>query len=112
MRSGISEFDPEEYFSNRFGRYVGKPGVVHNVAIRFTKSAVPWMLERRWHPKQKVKKHRDGGITLSFPAPALYEVKRWVLSWGAEAEVLRPKELRDEVVSEARGLVRSHGGRR
>ena len=65
----------------------------HNVAVRFAKSAAPWILERQWHPKQKVKHHRDGSITLSFPAPALYEVKRWVLSWGAEAEVVGPKEL-------------------
>jgi predicted DNA-binding transcriptional regulator YafY len=95
-------FKPEEYFSNRFGRYIGEPGETYQIAVRFTKSAAPWILERTWHPKQTVKKNRDGSITLSFPAPALYEVKRWVLSWGAEAEVLKPKELKDEVSKELR----------
>ena len=106
------EFDPEEYFSNRFGRYVGRPGEVYNVAISFAKSAVPWVLERQWHPKQKVKKHRDGSITLSFPAPALYEVKRWVLQWGSEAQVLKPKALRTELAQEARRMAGLHSRRR
>jgi predicted DNA-binding transcriptional regulator YafY len=94
------DFDPKAYFANRFGRYIGEPGETHQIVVRFAKSAVPWVLERIWHPKQKITKTRDGGVTLSFPAPALYEVKRWVLSWGAEAEVVKPKELRDEVAKE------------
>jgi len=103
------DFDPEEYFSNRFGRFIGKPGETYNVVVRFTKSAAPWVLERTWHPKQKVKRHRDGSLTLSFPAPALYEVKRWVLSWGAEAEVVGPKSLVQEIVQET--LLMERGGR-
>ncbi len=106
------DFDPAEYFSNRFGRFVGRPGKVHNVAIRFSKSAAPWILERQWHPKQKIKRHRDGSLTLSFPAPALYEVKRWVLSWGAEADVVRPKELRQQLGRELARAARISCGQR
>jgi predicted DNA-binding transcriptional regulator YafY len=98
------DFDPAAYFANRFGRYIGPPGETYQVAVRFSASAAPWINERTWHPKQKITKSRDGGVTLSFPAPALYEVKRWVLSWGAEAEVIRPKELRDEVAEEVRRM--------
>jgi len=90
-------FDPEAYFANRFGRFVGKPNEIHDVRVRFSKDAAPWVLERRWHPQQKVQKHKDGRVTISFPAPSLYEVKRWVLSWGEEAEVLEPEVLRREV---------------
>lgn len=91
------DFDPEEYFSNRFGRFIGEPGKTYNVVVKFAKTAAPWVLERTWHPKKKVKRHRDGSLTLSFPAPALYEVKRWVLSWGSEAKVMKPKQLVDQV---------------
>ena len=98
------DFGPEEYFSNRFGRFIGKPGKTYNVVVKFTKTAAPWVLERTWHPKQEVRRHRDGSLTLSFPAPALYEVKRWILSWGAEAEVLAPKELWRDIANEATAL--------
>lgn len=101
-------FDPGSYFENRFGRFVGKPGETHEVAIRFDVDTAPWILEREWHPKQKVRKHRDGALTLSFPAPSLYEVKRWVLQWGAGAEVVKPLELRRDVAQEIEALTKAY----
>jgi len=106
------DFDPEEYFSNRFGRFIGKPGETYNVVVRFAKSAAPWILERTWHPKQKIKRHRDGSLTLSFPAPALYEVKRWILSWGADASVVGPPKLRSEANDEIRRMAIGVGMRK
>jgi predicted DNA-binding transcriptional regulator YafY len=99
------DFDPQKHFANRFGRFVGQRGESHDVAIRFSAEAALWVLERQWHPKQKVKRHRGGAITLSFPAPDLFEVRQWVLSWGADAKALRPKQLREDVAREARALV-------
>ena len=105
------EFDPAAYFENRFGRFVGEAGKSHKVEVRFTKSVAQWVLEKTWHPKQKVKKHKDGKITLCFPAPALFEVKRWVLQWGKDARVLAPKELRQDVAKEARALAVTYRGK-
>jgi len=101
--------DPEEYFSNRFSRFVGKAGKTHKISIRFSREIAPWVLERSWHPMQTIKKHRDGRLTISFPAPVLYEVKRWVLQWGAAAEVIAPTELREEIENEAVELGRIYG---
>lgn len=98
------EFDAKEYFANRFSRFIGEPGKIYDIVIRFSRDAAQWVSERTWHPKQKIETHRDGGLTLSFPVPALYEVKRWVLQWGADAEVLSPKELRDSVTKELGSL--------
>lgn len=94
------EFEPDKYFANRFGRYIGSSAEIEWVTIKFAPSAAPWILEREWHPKQKIKKYRDGRLTLKFPAPSLYEVKRWVLQWGAEAEVIAPEELKTAIQEE------------
>lgn len=91
------DFNPEEYFSNRFGRFIGKPGEFEWVEVRFAKSAAPWIEERIWHSDQKLQKHRDGSLTLCLPIPSMFEARRWVLQWGAEAEVLAPAHLREEV---------------
>jgi predicted DNA-binding transcriptional regulator YafY len=99
------EFDPDEYFSNRFGRFIGPPDEEQWVTMKFAASAAPWILEREWHPKQKIKKHKDGSLTLSFPAPSLFEAKRWVLQWGAEAEVTEPEKLHEELKKEVGAMV-------
>lgn len=104
-------FDPADFFSNRFGRFVGTPGRTHGVVVRFDASAAPGVLERRWHPRQKIRREKDGSVTLSFPAPAIYEAKRWVLQWGAAAEVLAPEELRTAVAASARRLRAVYGKR-
>lgn len=103
------ELDPEAYFANRFGRFVGKPGQTHRIVIRFNPGAAVLVPERIWHPEQEIQTHPDGSLTLTFPAPALYEVRRWVLQWGAEAEVLEPARLREDVRKEAEGLIRTYG---
>lgn len=96
----LRDFDPETYFANRFGRYIGGPDEHHNIVLRFDKSAAPWVMERQWHPRQTAKIRKDGSLILSFPAPALFEVKRWVLQWGSEVTVVKPTELRDEIKAE------------
>jgi predicted DNA-binding transcriptional regulator YafY len=100
----LREFDADEYFANRFGRFVGQAGEFYQVVIKFDPDTAIWIPEREWHPKQKIRKHRDGSLTLSFPAPSLYEVKRWVLQWGAGAEVIQPEELKEEIKNELKGM--------
>jgi hypothetical protein len=34
------------------------------------------------------------------------EIKYWVLGWGAQAEILEPAVLREEVLTEARSMAR------
>lgn len=100
------DFDAASFFSNRFGRFVGTDGTVHHVAVRFSADASEGIRERTWHPRQSLQEHRDGSVTLRFPAPALYEVQRWVMQWGSEAEVLEPPELRDAIAEDVRLMSR------
>lgn len=104
------EFDPRAWFDGRFGRYVDPEATAHQVVISFSAEAAPWVAERSWHPQQELKRAGDGTVTLSFPAPALFEVKRWVLGWGADAEVREPAALRRAVAAESRALVDRYRG--
>lgn len=98
----VRPFDPDAYFENRFGRFIGQPGKFQWVAVRFSKQAEPWILEKTWHPKQTIKKHAGGGLTLTFPIPdqALIGVKKWILQWGKDAQVVYPKDLKEDVAKE------------
>jgi len=44
-------------------------------------------------------------LVLEFWVNHLLEVKRWVLSFGAECEVLEPDELRADLAAEIRKML-------
>jgi predicted DNA-binding transcriptional regulator YafY len=91
-------FSAEQYISRGFLTEVGE---VINVAIRFDEYQARWIRERRWHDTQEpLEELPDGGVILRFRAGGLNEIKRWVMSYGAHAEVLEPPELRAAVAEE------------
>lgn len=96
-----ADFRIEEYLEGSFGAMRGA-GALQAVKLRFTAQAGRYVREKLWHPSQKVRTRRDGRVELSLRVNELYEVKRWVLSYGPECEVLAPAELRREVAEELR----------
>ena len=103
------DFDPERYFSNRFGKFIAQPDTQsYSVVLRFSRSVADRVLERVWHPRQKMIKEKGGTVRLTMPLPSLIEAKRFCLGWGKEVEVLEPAELRQDILNEARGMVSRH----
>ncbi|MFT3781277.1 MAG: WYL domain-containing transcriptional regulator [Nibricoccus sp.] len=89
------DFSPEKFFSNALGVLGGTGN--YDVRIRFTAKVADRVRERIWHDTQELKELPGGGIELSMNLGALPEVESWILSWGADAEVLAPAELRKSV---------------
>jgi predicted DNA-binding transcriptional regulator YafY len=85
------DFKVRDYLKNSFGIIRGDKNVA--VRLRFSDSQAPYVAERTWMEGQKIRKLRSGEIILSFEASNLYEVQRWVLSWGEDVTVLGPKKL-------------------
>ena len=105
----LTEFDPKEYFGETFGIY--ETSKRHKVVIRFTGLAARLAWERRWHPSQKVKvvqqlkkKPPVVGFDLELEVAHFDDVWPWVLSWGKEVKVIKPKALRDLVEKQAKGI--------
>lgn len=80
----------------------------YDVLIRFSPRVADYVRERRWHDSQRVTEKRDGSLDLRLNLSSLREVERWVLSWGGEAVVIRPRELAESVRSAARNLMENH----
>ena len=93
-------FEPPEDFNfhalkNTAFRFIwGDP---KQVRIRFSPDQAAYATERVWHASQKVFHPDDGSVVLQFSVADLSEVKRWLIGWGAGAEVLEPGELLDEI---------------
>ena len=96
------DFDFEAFTRTAFNMIWGE---TQEVKIRFSASQAPYIRERTWHPSQKIETEPDGSIILTLKVADLGEVKFWLIGFGAEAEVLEPAELRDDVKAECLGVV-------
>ena len=98
-----SDFNFEEFRQTAFNVIWGEP---REVKIRFSPKQAPYIRERTWHPSQTIELCDDGRIIITLHVAGLDEVKRWLIGFGAEAEVLLPLELRKEIVDECRTLLK------
>ncbi len=105
-----ADFDFDKQWRNHFGVMVGSNEVT--VRVRFEAAQAPYVRERDWHPEQQFEEGKDGSLTMSFKTRHLFEVTRWVLSWGAAATALEPPELVDAVREELAGAARKYRSRR
>jgi len=60
--------------------------------------------ESIWHPLESVEDTEEGGCLWSAEVAEPREMLPWVRGWGADCEVLEPKELREALTREAREL--------
>lgn len=88
-------FDLASHLSQSVGIFSGRNS--KNFRIRISEYAAPWVLEDPWHPSQKVKRLKDGGIELSIKASHELEIIPRVLSLGGEAELLSPNSARQKI---------------
>ncbi|MCC6382252.1 MAG: WYL domain-containing protein [Dehalococcoidia bacterium] len=69
----------------------------YDVVVDFTPAVADRVAETRWHPSQRLARTPAGGLRLELRLPSLLEFVPWVRSWGAEARVVAPPELREDV---------------
>jgi len=70
---------------------------LYTVRVRISPGWARYVGEKIWHESQKAKKNGDGSLELSFRIAGLDEIKRWVLSFGPECQVLEPEKLKEMV---------------
>ncbi len=101
VRQITSRFTAEqvrEYIRKTFGIFHGK--ATNEVCLCFSKDVSTWIAEQAWHSAQKTFIKKDGRLCLTIPVSDFREIKREILKYGSQVEVLLPKELRKEIKSE------------
>lgn len=97
------DFNLEEFLKTAFLMFKGNQR--YKVKIRFSPYQARWIQERVWHPTQRLEEQEDGALVLSFEVENLNAARFWVMKFGAEAEVLEPKELRQIIRHELRKMI-------
>lgn len=74
----------------------------YDIVVEFTPAVAQRVSESTWHASQAMTKLEDGGVRLQVRLPSLLEFLPWVRSWGPEALVVAPDELREQVAGSLR----------
>jgi proteasome accessory factor B len=98
-----ADFDIEQYLKNAFGVFVSETR--YKVRVEFDPWAAELIQEKSWHPAQEIKPRADGSIEFQIELADLFEIERWILSWGAHAKVLAPIKLKNSIRKHAEGIL-------
>jgi predicted DNA-binding transcriptional regulator YafY len=101
------EFSITRYMGAAFQAERGEDEV--EIVIRFSPQEARYIREKNWHDTQVIEELDEGSLILRFQTSGLGEVKRWVLQYGGDAEVIAPADLRDECKKEIRLMIKRYG---
>jgi predicted DNA-binding transcriptional regulator YafY len=90
---------------NGFGLSRGEP---FQVVVDVIPKAAMYVRERVWSPDQVITTKKGGGLRLKFTANSRIEVLNWILSFGGEATLVEPKDLREEILKRLEVMRKGH----
>jgi predicted DNA-binding transcriptional regulator YafY len=72
--------------------------------LRFTPERARWVANERWHEQQVGSLLKDGSYELKIPYTKDPELLMDILKFGADCQVVGPKELKDRAAAEVRRM--------
>ena len=102
----VSEKMLQEVLGAGYGIFSGK--TVRWATLLFSPERSRWVASERWHPEQKGRYLDDGRYELKVPYSNDPELLMDILKYGADCDVLAPKELREKVAKEVEAMSRMH----
>ena len=95
-------FDPEKLLELSFDIIYDDPV---SVRLWVSPGQAKYIRERRFFKNQTITENEDGSLILEIETSGRDDVKRWVMSLGAEATVLAPETLRNEIIKDLDQLI-------
>jgi predicted DNA-binding transcriptional regulator YafY len=100
------DFSLAEELDNAWGVEQGKEEM--EVKVKFTGRAARFVPEYHWSDKQKIKSISENEIIFKVKTGSREEIKKWILGYGSEAEVLQPEDLRVEMQQEIEKMLENY----
>ncbi len=97
------KFDVDAYLEGVWGIIRGD---VVTVKVVFARGLARYIRDRLWHPTQSFRELDGGRLEMTLRVADTLEVRRWILGFGSEAEVLVPASLREALRLEGEALAR------
>jgi predicted DNA-binding transcriptional regulator YafY len=97
-----ADYDPYTLLADSWG--IMDESRTDEIRLRFSPAVARRVKESVWHRSQTVIDNPDGGCDLTLRVSGTREIRSWILSWGADVEVLAPAALREEIADHARRI--------
>ncbi|RKU25654.1 hypothetical protein C6499_14625 [Candidatus Poribacteria bacterium] len=97
-----ADFSVQRYLDKSWDVMLGSDT---RVVIFFAKRIAPLIREVNWHPTQRIQETAKGILRFEVTVAGWREIGWWVLQWGHEAKVMRPKALQRWVARTAQAMV-------
>ncbi|MDE3090631.1 MAG: transcriptional regulator [Chloroflexota bacterium] len=105
-----SDFDPTKLLAGAWGIGFDEEDEPTPVVLRFSRSVARRVRESKWHPSERVEEDaQTGNLIWRAEIDEWQEIVPWVRQWGADVEVLEPKELRESLMGEAKAIAERYG---
>ena len=97
------DFSVQKYLAKSWDVMLGPDT---HVVILFAPRIAPLIKEVNWHPTQQIQETDKGSLRFEVTVAGWREIGWWVLGYGHEAKVIKPKALRDWVAQTAQKMVK------
>ncbi|MCE7794027.1 transcriptional regulator [Salipaludibacillus sp. CUR1] len=77
--------------------------------VHFTEKAARYVLEGEFHVETKRELQKDKSLLLTVTVQSRQEFLRWVRSFGADAEVIKPESVRKQLSEEYKQMAERYG---
>ncbi len=96
------DWEPSVVFSESFGMFIPRDGEPPAASVRiwFAPPVGKIIQERLWHPSQQWSVAPQGGWHLDMKIRLCPELVHWILGFGSQARVVRPRALEADVRKE------------
>jgi predicted DNA-binding transcriptional regulator YafY len=88
-------------------------GVLHGdettaVRVRFAPRVAKAAIAARIVAERQLKQRRDGSVEIVYQVADVDELVRWVLGWGAQAEIVSPRAARTRIATLAKEIAKKY----
>jgi len=95
-------FDANTHLASAWGIVSG--GKPQKIKLKFSADVATILEEVVWHPSQVVERQADGSLVMTLNVLNTVELRSWIQGWAEKVEVLKPKELRDQIIEVAEAV--------
>jgi CRISPR-associated endonuclease/helicase Cas3 len=97
------DFNPREKLADAWGIWYTEEEPVE-VVLKFHPRVAHRVRETQWHRSEQVTEQPDGSLLWRARVAEPQEMVPWIRGWGADVEVVEPRELRESLMNETRKL--------
>lgn len=102
------DFDPTDLLRDAWGIWYSENEPVE-IVLRFHPRVAMRVKESRWHHSQRIEEQTDGYLIWRARVAEPQEMLWWIRGWGADCEVLQPRELRESLMGDAKAAAEMYG---